>query len=282
MIKIVYEIGHFLYEHPLTKNVFPKLVNIFKPDSVVIDGDRFFIDKDDRVISAELLLSGKWEEYERELFSKTIQPGDTVIDIGAHIGTFTLVAAKKVGPTGQVFAFEPLLKNFLLLKKNVEANGYTNVTVVNKAISDENGSAKLFLSNEDNFGDQRIYDSVENRKFLKIKTVTLDSFLSKLKKVDVIKMDIQGSEIKALKGATKLLNKNNNIKLFTEVWPKALRQAGGSANQYLKLLKNNKFELYEIDSRNKKLKKVTAEKLLMNYPEDSPFNADLFCKKSGD
>lgn len=278
--KLLWTILHPLYENRYTKKIITKVVNFFKPDFVIVGPHKIFIDKDDRVISTELLLSQKWEEYERSLFGKSIKPGDTVIDIGAHIGTYTLIAAQKAGPRGKVYAFEPLPKNFELLKKNVEANGYKNVVLINKAISNKNGTSKLFLSNENNFGDQRIYASKDNRKFLSIKTTTLDNFFkNKNKQIQVIKMDIQGSEVLALKGASQVLKLNKNLKMFTELWSKALREAGSSTEKYLELLIHHKFRLYEIDSQNEKTIKVSLKKILTDYPESSFFNADLLCIK---
>lgn len=278
--KLLWIILHPFYENRYTKKIITNIVNFFKPDFVIVGPHKIFIDKDDRVISTELLLSQKWEEYERSLFGKSIKPGDTVIDIGAHIGTYTLIAAQKVGPMGKVYAFEPLPKNFELLKKNVEVNGYKNVVLINKAVSNKNGTSKLFLSNEDNFGDQRIYASKDNRKFLTIKTITLDNFFKdKTKQIQIIKMDIQGSEVLALTGATKILKQNKHLKLFTELWPKALKESGSSATKYLNLLKKNGLNLYEIDSQNEKIRKVTFERILKTYPENSLFNADLFCVK---
>ncbi len=278
--RLLWIILHPLYENHHTKHLITSAVNFFKPDSVIVGSHKIFIDKDDRVISTELLLSKKWEEYERSLFSKSIKSGDTVIDIGAHIGTYTLIAAQKVGPKGKVYAFEPLLKNFELLKKNVETNGYQNVVLINKAVSNKSGTSKLFLSNEDNYGDQRIYASQDNRKSLTIKTTTLDEFFKdKNKKINVIKMDIQGSEVLALKGATKLLKYNKNFKLFTELWPKALLEAGSSAVEYLNLLKSNKFSMYEIDGQKEITKKISPKQILADYHENSPVNADLFCVK---
>ena len=93
-------------------------------------------------------------------------------------------------------------------------------------------------------------------------------------------MDIQGSEVLVLKGASQLLKANKHIKLFTELWPKGLKQAGSSAAEYFSLLKQHAFSLYEIDSQNKKLNKASQNRLIAKYPEDRSFNADLFCTKS--
>lgn len=278
---VLWVILHPIYENKYTKGAVSNLVNFFKPKSVIIGDHRMYIDKDDRVISLELLLSGKWEEFEAELFEKSIKSGDTVIDIGAHIGYYTLIAAKKVGPKGKVYAFEPLPKNFQLLKRNIEINGYKNVVLINKAVSDKNSKSKLFLSNENNFGDQRIYDPKENRKSVSIHTVTLDSFFrNRNKKINVIKMDIQGSETKALTGASEVLIKNKSMRILTEFWPRGLHQSGSSGRNYLELLKKNGFKIYEINSLTKIVSRVSVPKILRAYPKDSLYNADLLCIKS--
>ena len=235
---VLWTVVHQIYENPYTKAVVSPVVNFFKPESLIIGGHRMYIDKDDRVISLELILSGKWEKFEASLFEQNIKPGNIVIDIGAHIGYYTLIAAKRVGPKGKVYAFEPLPKNFELLKKNVEVNGYKNVVLVNKAVSNKNGKSKLFLSNEDNFGDQRIYDPEGNRRSTSIRTIKLDTFFkNKEKRINVIKMDIQGSEVKALTGASEVLRKNKKMKILTEFWPRGLYLSGSSGRDYLELLK---------------------------------------------
>jgi len=280
MNKLLWLFGHFLYENKLTKQIIPPIVNYLKPDYISMDGHRVYIDKDDRVVSLELLFSKNWEEYERKLFQDAIKPGNTVVDIGAHIGTYTLVAARKVGPTGKVYAFEPLPKNFSLLKKNIEVNGYQNVVLINKAVSDKNGTAKLFLSNENNNGDQRIFNTSDYRKAIAVKTTSLDSFFGKSNEcVNVIKMDIQGAEVNALKGAAELLKVSKSLKLFTEFWPKALHESGSSAKEYFKILKSNNFQIQEIDANKNMILKTSFEKLITKYPEGSMFNADLLCKK---
>ncbi|MEK7090960.1 MAG: FkbM family methyltransferase [Patescibacteria group bacterium] len=278
---ILWKIVHPIYENPHTKNIASRIINFFKPESVIVDGHRMYIDKDDRVISLELLLSGKWEEFETELFKQSINLGDIVVDIGAHIGYYTLIAAKKVGDKGRVYAFEPLPKNFELLKKNVELNGYKNVVLINKAVSDRDGTAKLFLSNEDNFGDQRIYDPEGNRVSISIGTIKLDTFLkNKEKRINVIKMDIQGSETKTLTGASEIIRKSKKLKLLTEFWPRGLRLCGSSGREYLNLLKKSKFKIFEINNITKKVSTLSIQKILIDYPQDSLFNADLLCVKS--
>ena len=85
---------------------------------------------------------GYYEPFITAFVKDMIKEGDIVIDIGAHIGYYTLLFSKLVGKTGKVFAFEAHPDNFTLLKQNVETNGYTNVVVENKAVSNYNGKIK--------------------------------------------------------------------------------------------------------------------------------------------
>lgn len=275
---VIWKLGHMMYESSLTKKLVPPVVNFFKPEFVMTHGHKFYINKNDRVISLQLILNGKWEEAEIALFEQNVKPGDIVIDIGANMGYYTLVAARKTGPKGKVYAFEPDPDNFRLLQKNIAANGYINVMAINKAVGEKGGTVKLFLSNEDNTGDFRTYNANDDRKSLEVEMVTIDSVLRAEKKVDVIKIDIQGSEVKALKGAKEILKKSKQIIIFTEFWPRGLRQAGDSGKEYLKLLRGNGFEIWEIRDDGD-LKKVKEKDILMSYPDDSLYNADLICIK---
>jgi precorrin-6B methylase 2 len=72
-------------------------------------------------------------------FHTLVQPGDRVVDVGAHVGYFTLLAARLCGPNGRVFAFEPHPDNFRLLERNIRENGAENVTAVRKAVADRAG-----------------------------------------------------------------------------------------------------------------------------------------------
>lgn len=277
---IVWTVGHLVYENNQARKLLSPIVNLFKPDWVMVGNNKMYIDKNDRVVSMELILSGVWEEYETNLFKKHLKPGNIVLDIGANIGYHTLIAAERVGKTGHVYAFEPDPKNFQLLKKSVEVNGYKNVTLEQVALSNKNGQGKLFLSNEDNYGDLRIFDSQDMRASTQIKLMALDTyFKDKNPQIDVIKLDVQGSEALVITGAQQTLKKNKHLKLFTEFWPKALRLSGSSATDYFSLLTKNGFKISEIDVKHKRLIKVALKKLLADYSEQSQYNADLLCIK---
>ncbi len=143
------------------------------------------------------------EVYDR--FYKMMQD-DIVIDVGAHVGAFTLKAARRVR-NGKVVAVEPHPSNYRLLLKNIAFNKLENVIPINSALSNYHGMAKLYLSK----------DSVQHSlrstkgKYIEVEVKTLDWLLSELKlsKVNFIKIDVEGAELDVLKGAEKTLEEND-------------------------------------------------------------------------
>ena len=119
-----------------------------------VQGHKMFLDSKDAL---GLSINEIYEPLETEFVKKEVKKGNVVLDIGANIGYYTLIFAKLVGENGKVFAFEPDPTNFALLKKNVEMNGYKNVVLVQRAVSNKTGKLKLYLC-EDNPGDHRIYN----------------------------------------------------------------------------------------------------------------------------
>ncbi|PIN67680.1 MAG: hypothetical protein COV98_01990 [Candidatus Altarchaeum sp. CG12_big_fil_rev_8_21_14_0_65_33_22] len=222
---------------------FRNLVSILRPNIVKVKGNKMYIDTK-RNPAIALYDIGGYENAETELFESHIKEGDVVMDIGANIGYYTLVAAKLVGANGKVYAFEPESINFSFLKKSVEINNYENVICEKKAVSNENGKLKLFL-HKFQTGAYTLVGGGDN--YVEVETVKLDDyFKDKNSRVDVIKMDIEGAEGLALKGMEKILNENKDIKFFSEIIPKQLEKTGISAKDYLDILTNAGFSIYEI------------------------------------
>ena len=248
-----------------------------KSDFAVVQGHKMFLDSND---SLNLSVYGIHEEFETELVKKEIKPGDVVLDIGANIGYYTLIFAKLVGENGRVFAFEPDPTNFALLKRNVEINGYKNVVLIQKAVSNKSGKLRLYLS-ENNKGDHRIYNSHDGRKFIDIESVKLDDYFNHNVKIDFIKMDIQGAEGGAIQGMSKLLEKNVSVKIISEFWPAGLKRFGIEPIAYLKLLLRHGFKLYELNEKKKKLDLVDIAKLLETYTIEKDNHTNLLCIRMG-
>jgi FkbM family methyltransferase len=248
-----------------------------KPDFVIIDGDKLYLDKPDDL---SLSVYGSHGKLTSALFEKEIKKGDVVIDIGAHIGFYTLFLAKLVGKTGKVFAFEPGKENFALLKKNIEINGYQNIIAENKAISNLTCKSKFYVGNElyvcgALFKPEHFDDVVD------VDTVSLDDYFKDFKeKIDFIKMDICGAEGKAFQGMNSLLNKNPSVKIIQEWWPWAITQHGiSNPEKHLELLVNNNYKIFKIDEKENAVIETSIEELIKTFPISKMEDINLFCKK---
>ena len=188
------------------------LVNLLKdPDSIAnVQGHKMFLDSMD---SLSLSVFGIYEPLETELIKTELKAGDVFLDIGAHIGYYTLIAAEQVGHNGKVIAFEPEPTNFSLLKKNVEMNGYQNVILIQKAVTSRSEKGRLFLSNT-NTGNHTLLDYYNDRNSIEIETISLDDYFNDYEGyVDFVKIDVEGAEATVIQGMTALLQKNEKIKI---------------------------------------------------------------------
>ena len=149
------------------------------------------------------------EVFYKDIYEKEskIKPGDLVLDVGAHIGSFTLKAAKEVGPEGRVVSFEPSSENFKLLTLNVNSNNYSNVKLFNAAVGSAPGTAKLHLGNRKGTNSLLSDAGVQQVGIEEVPIRTLDSVADELKltKVSFVKIDVEGFELEVLKGAKSIL-----------------------------------------------------------------------------
>ncbi|MCI0707129.1 MAG: FkbM family methyltransferase [Ignavibacteriae bacterium] len=241
----------------------------------MVQGHKMFLDSSDSLRLS--FHNGIYEEFETNLIKKEVKAGDVILDIGANIGYYTLIFARLVGDTGKVFAFEPDPTNFSLLKKNVEINGYKNVILIQKAVSNKSETLKLYLC-EDNRGDHRIYDSGDSRQSVEIESLVMDEYFQHNgQKINFIKMDIQGAELRAVSGMANILKQNKSVKIISEFWPYGLTTSGASPVVYLELFTNNGFKLYELNEKNKKLDSVNIQELLQAYTIEKKNYTNIFC-----
>jgi len=135
-----------------------------------------------------------------------LKAGDVVVDAGAYPGDYAVFAARKVGPTGKIIAFEPDAKNRKILKKNLEKENLNNFIIIPKGLWNKNTILKFKSS--DGLHTTAVLDSGDEE----ISVTRLDDELKNLgiKKVDLLKMDIEGAEIEAVQGALETI-KNNNL-----------------------------------------------------------------------
>lgn len=252
------------------------LLSHFKPNVIEIQGHKMFLDEKDCL---RLSVHGTYEQLETDVIKKEIKKGDVVLDIGAHIGYYTLIFARLVGTEGRVFAFEPDPKNFSILKKNIEINGYQNVTLIQCAVSDTTGKIKLYLSNDTKLN--TVYKLDESKKCIEVETIKIDDFLKDYhREINFIKIDIEGSETAAFRGMSLLLQKNKDIKIATEFNPILLKKFGTNPESFLDMLSRNNFILYDINYQKNKVEQTTSAVLLEKYnPTDGSFT-NLLCVRT--
>ena len=152
---------------------------------------------------------------------EAVKEGDTVIDIGANIGYFTVLLADLVGPKGKVYAFEPDPRNFHLLKRTIERNGWTHVIAEQKAVSNKAGE---FLLYQTRAGTANTLTQSEHISTVKVHVVTLDDFLSDEHHIDFVKMDTDGSEPLAIQGMSQLIRRSPALRVLAEYQPGNLKR----------------------------------------------------------
>ena len=174
----------------------------------------------------------------------SISKGDTFIDIGANNGEVSLKAAREVGNSGRVIAFEPNPKNIIRFNKNIAMNSFNNITLVELGVGNEEGKFQLNNDTPENLGMGWIDNSSAQNSdsLVTINVTTLDDYLMgmELDSVNFIKIDVEGFEINVLKGAKKIIEKFKPS-LFIEVENTLLNRQGTSASELISLIQQFKY-----------------------------------------
>lgn len=176
---------------------------------------------------------GTYEKDVTELLQSMIKPGMTVVDVGAFCGYYSLLASDLVGEDGRVYAFEPHPVNFAYLLQNLQENGCANVITVNKALSDKTAVTKLVSDPEADHYWLQLHNGRE-RAGIHVSTMTMDDFFRQepSTRVDVMKMDIEGSEPAALSGMMEVSRANPQLKLVVEFDIANLERCGFSRETF--------------------------------------------------
>jgi FkbM family methyltransferase len=174
----------------------------------VEEGFRLLIDPlHQPIIDLQLYLYGSYEPGTLRLMGQLITRGDGVLDVGANIGLMTCHAARCVGPEGHVIAFEPSAATFRVLEANVRLNDLENVTLVNRGAGLERGTAELFYRSDLGCGAATMMRRDEHAPDETIEIDRIDAVLAAVPHPPIrfVKIDVEGFELEALRGATALL-----------------------------------------------------------------------------
>ena len=241
---------------------------------IKVRGAWFYINPRDTSVAIQLF-SRTYEVYSTYVFSKLLRGGMVVCDIGAHVGLYTIIAAKSVGAGGKVYSFEPEPDNYKFLLKNIKLNQCSNIHPFQLAITEKSGKVKLYLS--ENSQDHRLIDFKRNRKdFIKVSQDSLDNIISD-QRVDLIKIDVQGVEESCIEGMRKIINKNKNLMMIVEFWPEGLMLARTNPLSFLKKL-SKEFKIYLLDEIKMKTEIINDFSKLLNHAMKVGY-VNLLCKK---
>jgi len=210
-------------------------------------------------LGAYYALRGLPEPGMTRLFASLIQPGMVVVDIGAHIGIYTLFALRHLSGHGRLYSFEPTPKTHALLRDNVQVNGFLESGVVrldSRALSDHAGTA-TFTAYPNNSGHNSLFAGTTPGESLTVETVTLDAALADEPRIDVIKIDAEGSEPFVLRGMTRILATSPGLRIFVEFAPEHLRRAGIEPLQWYE-------ELLRLGLRVQRVEDVSGELLTID------------------
>lgn len=193
-------------------------------------------------------------EYDNlELFTELVKEGDIVLDVGANVGLYSLLAAEIIGSKGKVFAIEPAQFAYNALAQNIELNKYKDLVYpFNIALSNHNGFIEMEIpaSTLDSFKDKDAFAYINlDAKNGSIEAVKLDDFIStnQIEKIDIIKMDIEGAELLCFRGATTFFKNNKPIILF-EGYEKNCQRFNYKLIELLEFLREYNYDLTQINS----------------------------------
>ena len=196
------------------------------------------------------------DNYEKILYLNHVKKGHTVFDIGANVGNFTILFSNIVGQKGKVFSFEAVPKTFEDLSKNVESLKTKNIILENLAVGDKQGNFNIYTPGNDSGQSSLKIQNIGSWKDCDIRKVTcsmvtLDKYIKKndIERLDFMKCDIEGAELLALKGMTKILKKHRP-KLLFEVNDKWTKSFGYTSHDLIIFLKEVGYKsFFKVDKR---------------------------------
>lgn len=242
--------GTGLGKIPIFKQMRDALYQLLRPKEITcveIEEIKLFVDPTDEAIGKLFLVHTRYEPVETDLIKSLLQSGNVFVDIGANIGYYSLVASRCVGASGKVYSFEPAPSNFSFLLKNIQENNSQNIIATMKAIAEKKGILQLFMD-EHLSGGHQIFNSGMKTHSVDVDTISLDEFFENEKTpIDLLKIDIEGAEMLALKGMRKTIASNPQMKIITEFYPVMIERCGFSPQQYLHELRGLGFSLSIID-----------------------------------
>jgi FkbM family methyltransferase len=192
------------------------------------------------LVQQTILLEGAWDPALSKFIETNLSPSDVFIDVGAHVGYFTLLAARRVGPTGTVLSIEPNPFALEQLELNVERSNLQNVLVEHTACGESRAVVKLYLHADSNSSMASLYSGKASAAgAVEVPCTTLDQLCQerRLHRVKLVKIDVEGAELFVLRGMKGVMREMRPA-IVIELHPHLLEDVGTPMQDVLALLKD--------------------------------------------
>ncbi|WP_165379643.1 FkbM family methyltransferase [Rickettsiales endosymbiont of Peranema trichophorum] len=222
------------------------------------NGNNILVDFNDGGVSRILLQNREWERPIMNLLNKLVKPGDTIVTLGGHIGFHVVQMSKLTGKNGHVYCFEPNPYTLRFLKSNIILNDCDNVKVFDRAAYSQATTLRFAAKRYEgaNTGGSYVIegqdDVTSEAQEIQVKSVKLDDVLNDVQAINLLQMDIEGSEPEAVKGAVNLIARSPNLTVVQE-WSVAMMSKHMDVRDYLEFWKSRGYQVAEIQVDGPKL-----------------------------
>ena len=254
------------------KNQFPYDYDVNNLLKLTLEGFSMFITKR----YAGHYFNNKYERFSSDLFLNFIKEDSVVVDVGANYGYYSLLAHSK-NRNGKIYSIEPVKENLEVLSKSIKENSFKNIYIIDVAISDFIGEAEFNVteaSDSAGFYEHPFTKTYEKRT---VKVETLDN-LFKDKKIDILKIDTEGNEIKVIQGAKNVIKNNPQMKIFIEFAPLCLKMAGENPDSLISTLINYGFSVIMLNEDIRKVYELKKGSDWQNLISENDY-CNLLCVK---
>lgn len=238
-----------------------KMAGVYLGNNTVLtkmwSGHMMMVYTGDMIVMPHLINIGVNEPHVTRTLVSLIRPGDVVVDVGANVGYFSVLAGWQAYPDGQVWSFEPSPNVFATMRSNIHNNGYSGMAKTRKmALSDRRGSASLRIFKgyeatstirevSDAFVKHTEIETGHESYLVDVGMDTLDAQMEDVPKIDVMKIDVEGHEPAMIRGAVEILSRSPNVKIVMEFVPSIM---GAEQSKLLViLLRELGFAIYVIE-----------------------------------
>jgi FkbM family methyltransferase len=223
-----------------------------------------------RINGVTIRFPAKWSryypgDYEKDNYSflqKTVKPGMHILDIGAHLGLFSVASSQLTGPKGNIICFEPTPGTYAVLKETLRLNHTSNVTALQAAVSNKEGTATFYVSGTAGCNSNSLVNNKQSSSY-EVRLVTIDGIVKEYSlQPSLIKIDAEGAELDVLKGGIKTFRDLKPI-LILGLHPDFIVQKGDSLEAIWDLLQQQGYEV-EMEGKIMTKNDFCSQKLLFD------------------